>query len=489
VFENQFTGTLALARDEVKKSIVFENARPVSARSNVKEETLGAILVVEGRITPVQLAKSLEKAGDSATRRHGETLIALGLMDHALLNDVLHRQFLRRVYEVFRWPDGKFGLVPEIPKDIAKIDVAENLFEISFRGLMERYKGSQEAQAVELAVKPILTGGQGFDINDLKLVGREMGFYRSINGVSDVKTLIGTSRLEEPLVRALLLAMRELRVLRMGESDTVDASAFLVRPRTVPKAEIPFQVTSEFMREVLGRLTATSGQSFFEILGVSPAATPAEVKEVYFELAKKYHPDRIPGSTNADERKIAESYFARVSEAHATLSNAGMRKEYESKVSLKASGVEEEQVTTIIQSELEFQKGQILIRKGDFTAALQHLSQAVSLYDKEPEYYAYLGWAVYREAKKKVNPAGVRKGKDFILKAVKERESMAEAYYFLGMIEKADGDTAKAKQYFEKTIEKAPRHNEANSELRALNRRSEKEQTKGGLKGFFGKKP
>ncbi|MFH1018841.1 MAG: DUF4388 domain-containing protein [Pseudomonadota bacterium] len=489
VWEERFTGTLALARDDVKKSIVFENAKPISARSNVREEMLGSILLAEKMITPEQLAKSLEKTGGANPRRHGEALVSFGVLDANVLNEALHRQFLLRVYEVFLWPDGKFGFVSQVPQDVARINIPEGLLELCFRGLIEKHRSSGESQSLNPDVKPVLTGRQGFDISDLRLTGREIGLYRGINGVTDVKTLVSVSRLDETLARAMLLSLGDLRVLRLGDSDPGSEAQFLPRVRGAPKGDVSPNATSEFVGDVANRLGACEGQDYFGILGVPPEAGDENIKAVYFALAKKYHPDRIPAGVGPEMRKAVESYFARVTEAFATLNNAETRNEYKSKLSLKASGMDQDKVNAIVQSELEFQKGQVLIRKGDFQGALEHLHRAVKLYDREPEYFAYLGWAAFREAQKRSNPVGANKGKAFILAAVKEREKMPDAYYFLGIIEKTQGNFGQAKQYFEKTVAQAPRHNEANSELRYLNRKAEKLEPKpGGLKGFFRKK-
>jgi curved DNA-binding protein CbpA len=61
---------------------------------------------------------------------------------------------------------------------------------------------------------------------------------------------------------------------------------------------------------------------YYKLLGVLPTATTEEIKKAYRELALKYHPDRNPGDKNS------ETFFKKVTEAYAILSDPEERESY-----------------------------------------------------------------------------------------------------------------------------------------------------------------
>lgn len=64
-------------------------------------------------------------------------------------------------------------------------------------------------------------------------------------------------------------------------------------------------------------------RDYYEVLGISKNADEAEIKKSYRKLALKYHPDKNPGDTSAEEK------FKEAAEAYEVLSNAEKRAQYD----------------------------------------------------------------------------------------------------------------------------------------------------------------
>src|SRR5438034_2507729 len=63
--------------------------------------------------------------------------------------------------------------------------------------------------------------------------------------------------------------------------------------------------------------------TLYDTLGVKKGASADEIKKAYRKLAAKYHPDKNPGDTSAEER------FKEVQNAYDVLSDAEKRKQYD----------------------------------------------------------------------------------------------------------------------------------------------------------------
>ena len=58
----------------------------------------------------------------------------------------------------------------------------------------------------------------------------------------------------------------------------------------------------------------------YKILNVAETVTKAELKKIYRDLSKEYHPDRLAGKSDS-EKSVAEKQFVHISKAYKTLTN------------------------------------------------------------------------------------------------------------------------------------------------------------------------
>src|SRR5215204_3855417 len=68
---------------------------------------------------------------------------------------------------------------------------------------------------------------------------------------------------------------------------------------------------------------AVTKRDYYEVLGVAKTASGEEIKRSYRRLAMKFHPDRNPGDTEAEQK------FKECAEAYEILSDESKRRRYD----------------------------------------------------------------------------------------------------------------------------------------------------------------
>ncbi|HXY38037.1 MAG TPA: DnaJ domain-containing protein, partial [Vicinamibacteria bacterium] len=89
---------------------------------------------------------------------------------------------------------------------------------------------------------------------------------------------------------------------------------------------------AERRREIVEAAAGIGNRTHFEVLGVPRTASEADIKEAYFRLARRFHPDVHHASSLADLRDSLEAVFIRLGQAYEVLRDPRRRAEYEERL-------------------------------------------------------------------------------------------------------------------------------------------------------------
>ena len=218
-----------------------------------------------------------------------------------------------------------------------------------------------------------------------------------------------------------------------------------------------------------------AGVDRFAILGLPRDASREQVKGAFLDLAKIFHPDRLPASLQHLAQKMT-GVFEGVRDAYEVLYDDIKRRGY--LVSLAAApalatGPRSKQA----DAEEAFRRGEALFRKREYVAAEEQYERAFAQ-DAKALYLAAQGWCLYMDPTRKAEAPRATK---LMTDALKLDPSCDRAHYQLGVIARVEGDVDRAERAFREAVRSNPKHLEANQELRLIEMR--KKNSKRG--GFF----
>jgi len=171
-------------------------------------------------------------------------------------------------------------------------------------------------------------------------------------------------------------------------------------------------VTEQELKEFLDLLSRATNH--YEVLNLEVSADADEVKQAYYSLARRFHPDRFHELARTPIHARLESAFARITQAHEMLSDPDHRANYDLKIaalkrvsnlsatptdiSMKAAASQNGAAGNASEdaalAEKLFQEGAAALQLGHTNAAIASLSAAARMAPNQPRYRAYYGRAL-----------------------------------------------------------------------------------------------
>jgi curved DNA-binding protein CbpA len=247
----------------------------------------------------------------------------------------------------------------------------------------------------------------------------------------------------------------------------------------------------ERRREILEAWEGLATRNHFEVLGLQRAVTEVEVKEAYFRLAKRFHPDVHHGASLGDLRDKLEAVFIRLGQAYDTLRDPKKRADYEDRLGRfkpraaqappSAAAGQPQAAEPVPARDLE---EEARLAEESLRKAAKLLETARALEQEkpnEPEHQRLTFDAIQLlepavvalTGKQKLrarlllargyskNPKWAKRAEELVLDVAREHPREPEAFALLASIYTARGLKARALAMYRKVLELKPEHEEA----------------------------
>ncbi|MBX3298979.1 MAG: DnaJ domain-containing protein [Acidobacteria bacterium] len=430
----RLSGSLRFELGERKFIVYFRMGKIVFAVSNARKFRLFEMLINRGRMVRDDVIKAPNFAND---HEFAQYLRDTGFLSHEECQEIFQDQVRAIISEVMLASDGQWVFSPlNRVRDGLEYDCGETKLLVNMaRGmangmLLERFRNIDEAMSLSEAgpADIELLPAEIFALRQLDLEPKSIRELvdLSLHSTNDVTN-------EQDMLRALYvlwiagLAVRhnwnpaisgmKVAAIRNAKLDLIREAAQPVRHEALKanpaagdaaNATEPNQPEPEpiSLEDYLQRVE--SAATFYDVLGIEHDAPSEVVRQAYFSLAKRFHPDRFHGETGVDLKRIQDA-FAELASAYDSLRSADtrelydyrVRKELAEKEKARAAGMTVGENNAAEQALASFERGFSMLMDGDHTGALPFLARAVHFDDSVARFRAYYGKALSYDDKKR----------------------------------------------------------------------------------------
>jgi tetratricopeptide (TPR) repeat protein len=459
----KLSGQLTFKREAVQKQLLFLEGDLVNAKTNIPEERLGEVLFKLGKIS--NEAHSEIERYIEPNKTIGKALTQKGLTSQRNIDDGLAYQMREIILSLFPHFDGAiiFQEKPSLAGEglVTRINIPylieDGIRRMKFQPALQKYLERKSPYSKNKVLAHLLTEEEKEMLDKIKGGEESAGLWRSLKYNPDF------------FWKSLYLFYC-LNLIDFRDQDQIPTGEEKERGEA---DEAALASSREQLMEVVAFQEKIGEMSYYQILGINKQASEEDVKKAYFQLARKFHPDRFDRSTPAVDRAKIEDVFDKITKAYHTLTSRELRKVYDIKT--PAAGSDDRGKDVFKKADTKFRQAKTLYGQGRFEDASVLLEEVVRLNKTKGAYFLLLALTEMKI------PAFRRKAEEHFMKAIELEPWNPECYVGLGILYRQEGMNLKATKLFHKALEYDAEHETALKELEAL--AGEKKKT--GLRGLF----
>lgn len=438
ISQARLNGSLRLSNENQKVIVYFEKGVVIFAISNSRSFRIFDILLRSKKIDAQFLAVNPNYTNDL---EFAKILISKSVVSPSEMDRIFGDQISDILMNSLGWNTGSWIFSPRARlKEGIKFKVDLNKMLIGYarsltdEAVYRRFKSVQETFLLRTSIE-----------EDLDLLPHEAFVFTRFTdapfSVEQVKTVSGmpesatfqtlytlwlggflvrrewNAAFSENKLRAILSAKLELKkeAVRADTPPVLNERSARV-PEVAEKASEkpesqPEPVEDEIsLSDYLARSDAAN--THYEMLGIEVKVDLAGIKQAYFSLAKRFHPDHFYNEADAALLAKIQSSFTRLAQAYDVLKTQvsrdaydfKMRKELAEQEKRTATGASKEEVSKALQSEQgaeNFDLGFTLLMDENYEAAEKYLARAIFFSPDNARYRAYYGKALSADEKQR----------------------------------------------------------------------------------------
>lgn len=457
------SGILKATRGKLRRLFCLEAGRLVFAASNVVEEQIEQVLERKGLLDAAARA-ALGRSGNAGAHPRSSALLARGLIREADLRAALESRLEELLFSTMAWPDGAVEFTPGRPNL-----EGETTLSLSPVALVLAYakRNPPTLDAVRHRIGSpalILRRVAGAEPGALDPVARAL--LERCDGGTSVAELVAPAAVPESE------SLRALHGLLLA--GLVEPAAQPSSRRDPREAEPP--LTRE---ECFARLaTADSGEPY-AVLGLDRGAPPEKIREAYYAIARRYHPDRFRSGPLRDLLPRFESFFTAVTGAYNTLSDPESRAEYERRAAIGEEARAPRGGDTAHIARQNFLRGRALVERRRWTEATAFLENAVQLDPERADYRLELGRLLTHNSRRR------SEAESHLRRAAELEPAKAELHAALASLFKLQGRWTEAFEAAREALRWEPDNAEALGVMATLREASQRPDADEGLRALF----